>query len=104
MSKQNDRKKEPAAEEEFERMQFKDDEGNVYTFEILDVIEYEGKDYAVLLPEEGSELDNGMVHIFEVAEELDSDTDTYLGIDDQAVIDAVYAKFLEAHGDEFNLI
>ncbi len=88
----------------YEKMQFKDDEGNVYWFEILDVIEYEGKDYAVLLPEEGSELDNGMAHIFEVAEELDSDTDTYLGLDDQALIDAVYARFLELHGDEFNLV
>ena len=96
--------KKPAAEEPaYERMQFQDENGNVYTFEILDVIDYEGKDYAVLLPEEGSELDNGMVHIFEVAEELDSDTDTYLGIDDQAIIDAVYAKFLELHKDEFNL-
>ena len=96
----------PAAPEEtaYERMQFQDDEGNVYVFDILDVIEYEGKDYAVLLPEEGSELDNGMAHIFEVAEELDSDTDTYLGLDDQALIDAVYARFLELHADEFNLI
>lgn len=96
--------KKPAAEEpDYEQMQFQDEEGNVYTFDILDVIEYEGKDYAVLLPEEGSELDNGMAHIFEVAEELDSDTDTYLGLDDQALIDAVYAKFLELHKDEFNL-
>ena len=96
--------KKPAAEEPaYEQMQFQDEEGNVYTFDILDVIDYEGKDYAVLLPEEGSELDNGMAHIFEVVEELDSDTDTYLGIDDQALIDAVYAKFLELHRDEFNL-
>lgn len=97
-------KKPSAAEEpEYERMQFQDEAGNVYTFDILDVIEYEGRDYAVLLPEEGSELDNGMAHIFEVVEELDSETDTYLGIDDQALIDAVYAKFLELHKDEFNL-
>ncbi len=98
------RDKRNEAEPETALMRFQDEEGNDYVFEILDVIEHEGKEYAVLLPEEGSELDNGMVHIFEVAEELDSDTDTYLGIDDQAVIDAVYAKFLEAHGDEFNLI
>ena len=97
-------KKTPAAEEpDYEQMQFQDEEGNVYTFDILDVIEYEGKDYAVLLPEEGSELDNGMAHIFEVVEELDSETDTYLGLDDQTLIDAVYAKFLELHKDEFNL-
>ena len=100
----NHKKTSAPAEEAYERMQFRDDDGNVYVFDILDVIEYEGKDYAVLLPEEGSELDNGMVHIFEVAEELDSDTDTYLGLDDQDLIDAVYARFLELHADEFNLI
>ena len=103
MSKQNKRQNDPSAEQEFERMQFRDDEGNVYMFNILDVIEYEGEDYAVLLPEEGSELDNGMAHIFEVVEELDSDTDTYLGLEDQDLIDAVFARFLELHGDEFNL-
>ena len=96
-------KKPPAGEPAYERMQFRDENGDVYVFEILDVIDYNGKDYAVLLPEEGSELDNGMAHIFEVAEELDSDTDTYLGIEDQAVIDAVYARFLERHADEFEL-
>ncbi|MBQ7689291.1 MAG: DUF1292 domain-containing protein [Clostridia bacterium] len=84
-------------------MKFQDEDGNVYLFELLDTVEFEGGEYAVMLPEEGSELDNGMVHIFEVAEELDSDTDTYLGIDDQRVIDEVYRLFLEAHGDEFNL-
>ena len=44
-----------------------------------------------------------MAHIFEVVEELDSETDTYLGLDDQTLIDAVYARFLELHKDEFNL-
>lgn len=83
-------------------MKFTDEEGNIVTFEILDCIEYEGRDYAVLLPEEGSEYENGMVYIFEVVEELDSDTDTYLGVEDDAVIEAVYNKFMELHKDDFN--
>lgn len=83
-------------------MKFTDEEGNVVIFEILDCIEYQGKEYAVLLPEEGSPEDNGMVYIFEIAEELDSDTDTYLGVEDQSVIDGVYELFMEAHKDEFN--
>lgn len=83
-------------------MKFTDENGNIVTFEILDCIEYQDKEYAVLLPEEGSPEDNGMVYIFEIAEELDSDTDTYLGVEDQAVIDAVYEKFVQAHKDEFN--
>lgn len=81
-------------------MEFEDEEGNVYAFELLDTVEYEGREYAVTLPEPGSPFDNGLVHIFEVAEELDSDTDTYLGIDDQAVIDAVYALFLDKIKEE----
>ena len=89
-------------EENENLMKFTDENGNIVTFEILDCIEYDGKEYAVLLPEEGSPEDNGMVYIFEIAEELDSDTDTYLGVEDQAVIDAVYAKFMEAHKDDFN--
>lgn len=92
-----------AEEPEYDNiMKFTDEAGNIVTFEILDCIEYEGKDYAVLLPEEGSEYDNGMVYIFEVAEELDSDTDTYLGVEDEAIIEAVYGKFMEAHKDDFN--
>lgn len=83
-------------------MKFTDEDGNIVTFEILDCIEHEGKEYAVLLPEEGSPEDNGMVYIFEIAEELDSDTDTYLGVEDQSIIDAVYEKFMKAHKDEFN--
>ena len=76
-------------------MEFEDENGDVYAFELLDTVEFEGREYAVTLPEPGGPFDNGLVHIFEVAEELDSDTDTYLGIDDQRVIDAVYALFLE---------
>lgn len=74
---------------------FTDEEGRANNFEILAVIEYEGTDYAVMLPEDGSPSYNGMVYIFAIAEELDSDTDTYIGVEDQSVIDAVYDLFME---------
>ncbi|MBR5410345.1 MAG: DUF1292 domain-containing protein [Clostridia bacterium] len=73
---------------------FTDEMGRENNFEILAVLEFEGRDYAVMLPEEGSPSENGMLYIFEVAEELDADTDTYLGVDDQRVIDGVYELFL----------
>ena len=73
---------------------FTDEQGRANNFEILAVIEYEGRDYAVMLPENDSPSYNGMVYIFEIAEELDSDTDTYLGVEDQSVIDAVYDLFI----------
>ena len=40
----------------------------------------------------------------EIVEELDSDTDTYVGIGDQQLIDEVYAVFTEKHKDDFNFI
>ncbi len=74
---------------------FTDENGVENHFEILAVIEYKGADYAVMLPENDSPSYNGMVYVFEVVEELDSDTDTYMGVEDQSVIDAVYELFLE---------
>ena len=74
---------------------FTDEQGRANNFEILAVIEYEGTDYAVMLPENDSPAYNGLLYIFEIAEELDSDTDTYIGVEDQRIIDAVYEMFMD---------
>ncbi len=90
-------------EEENEIFEFVDEDGNVEKFEVLDFIEFEGNDYAVLLPVTDNE-EELMVHILEVVEELDSDYDTYVGIDDQELVDKVYALFMEKHKDDFNFV
>ncbi len=90
-------------EEEIQIFEFVDDEGNVEKFEILDFVEFEGTDYAVLLPVTDNE-EELMVHILEVVEELDSEYDTYVGIDDQDLVDKVYAVFMEKHKDDFNFV
>ena len=92
------------ATEEGEILEFVDEDGNVEKFEFLDVVEYKGTDYAVLLPvtENGDEAVD--VFILEIVEELDSDTDTYVGIGDQQLIDEVYAVFTEKHKDDYNFI
>lgn len=97
MSKNN---KNAPEKEEVEFFEFVDEEGNVEKFEILGFIEFEGSDYVALLPEN----DDSQVHILEVVEELDSEYDTYLGIDDQALVDKVYAKFMEENKDRFNFV
>lgn len=97
MSKNNNNAPE---KEEVEFFEFIDEEGNVEKFEILGFVEFEGNDYVALLPEN----DDTQVHILEVVEELDSDYDTYLGIDDQALVDKVYAKFMEENKDRFNFV
>ncbi len=86
--------------EEVEFFEFVDEDGNVEKFEILGFVEFEGNDYVALLPEN----DDTQVHILEVVEELDSEYDTYLGIDDQALVDKIYAKFMEENKDRFNFV
>ena len=86
--------------EEVEFFEFVDEEGNVEKFEILGYIEFEGNDYVALLPEN----DDTQVHILEVVEELDSDYDTYVGIDDQELVDKIYAKFMEENKERFNFV
>ena len=64
-------------------------------FEYLDVIEYEGTEYLILLPahEESSE-----VVILEI-EPVDEETENYLSVDDEAVLSAVYEIFKEKFKD-----
>ncbi|MBR5423181.1 MAG: DUF1292 domain-containing protein [Clostridia bacterium] len=80
---------------------FTDENGSVNNFEILAVIEYRGADYAVMLPENDSPAYNGLLYVFEVVEELDSDTDTYIGVEDEEVIKAVYDLFMDEVEKEF---
>ena len=89
---------------EGEILEFEDENGNIEKYEFLDMIPYNGADYAVLLPVTANEDEAVNVYIFEVVEELDSDTDTYLGLDDQQLIDEVYAVFMEKHKDDFNFV
>ena len=93
-------KREQLPDEEREIFEFADEDGNVERFEFLDCIEYKGTDYAVLLPEDTDKDDN--VYIFEIVEEIDSDSDTYIGIADQKLVDEVYAVFMEKHKNDFD--
>lgn len=73
-----------------------DAEGNELLFEILDVISLDGQDYAVLLPADG-EGECGEVTVLRV--ESGTDGEELAGIDDPAVLDAVFALFLQRNPD-----
>jgi len=75
------------------------DENGVETqFEYMDCIEYEGKEYLVLLPMD--EEDDEIV-ILEV-EPVDEENENYLAVDDEDVLMAVYAIFKEKFKDVLN--
>lgn len=82
-------------EEESSLLTLTDENGNEAEFEYLDVIEYEGTEYLILLPadEESSE-----VVILEI-EPVDEENENYLAVDDMDVLNAVYGIFKEKFKD-----
>ena len=84
-------------EEEIELLSLTDEEGNETQFEYLDCIEYEGKEYLILLP---AGDDSAEIVILEV-EPVDEETENYLSVSDQDVLDAVFGIFKERYKDVF---
>ena len=84
-------------EEEIQILTLTDENGTETQFEYLDCIEYEGKEYLVLLP---AEDDSAEIVILEI-EPVDEENENYLAVEDQAVLDAVYGIFKERFKDVF---
>ena len=69
-----------------------DQYGESVRFEILDIIEYEKEEYAVLYPADGG--DEEPVHILRItSENLDQSETEFEGIDDEALVDTIYQLF-----------
>lgn len=82
-------------EEEVSILTLTDENGQDVNFEYLDCIEYEGVEYLVLMPED--EEDDEVV-ILEV-EPVDEEIENYLSVDDEEVLNAVFAIFKEKFKD-----
>ena len=80
-----------------------DENGNEVEFEFLDLIEYDSEEYVVLLPvlEDGEE-DDGEVVILKVEETESEDEESYVSVDDEEVLTAVFEIFKDKFKDEFN--
>ena len=82
-------------EEESSLITLTDENGEETTFEYLDCIEYEGKEYLVLIPaEEGA----SEIVILEV-EPVDEENENYLAVEDENTLNAVYEIFKERYQD-----
>ena len=84
-------------EEEVSILTLTDENGVDTTFEYLDCIEYEGVEYLVLMPEDD---ESGELVILEV-EPVDEDMENYLAVEDEAVLNAVFAIFKDKYKDVF---
>ena len=80
-------------EEEVSILTLTDENGQDVDFEYLDCIDYQGKEYLVLMP-----VDEDEIVIMEV-EPVDEENENYLAVEDETVLDAVYAIFKEKFKD-----
>ena len=82
-------------EEEVSILTLTDENGNDIDFEYLDSIDYQGKEYLVLMPVED---DSNEIVILEV-EPVDEENENYLAVEDEATLNAVYGIFKEKFQD-----
>ena len=82
-------------EEETSILTLTDENGVDTDFEYLDCIPYQGKEYLVLLPADEAATD---VVVLEV-EPVDEETENYLSVQDEDLLNAVYDIFKEKYKD-----
>ena len=82
-------------EEEVSILTLTDENGQDVDFEYLDCIEYEGKEYLVLIP---AEEEDGHIVILEI-EPNDEETENYLSVEDETILNTVYEMFKEKYSD-----
>ena len=80
-------------EEETSTLILTDENGVDTEFEYLDCIEYEGKEYLVLLPTDSDEI-----VILEV-EPVDEENENYIAVESEDTLDAVYEIFKARYQD-----
>ena len=82
-------------EEESSIIMLTDENGNDVEFEYLDCIEYEDKEYLVLIP---NEEDAEEIVILQI-EPVDEETENYISVENEATLNAVYEIFKDRFKD-----
>ena len=82
-------------EEESSILTLTDEKGVDTDFEYLDCIEFDGKEYLVLMPADSVETE---IVILEI-EPVDEENENYLAVEDEQILNAVYAIFKEKYKD-----
>ena len=80
-------------EEESNILMLTDENGQDVDFEYLDCLDYEGKEYLVLMPEDSNEI-----VILEV-QPVDEENENYVAVESEDTLDAVYQIFKERYKD-----
>lgn len=81
-----------------------DENGEEIEFEFLDLIEYEGEEYVVLLPNDEGEEEPGEVVILKLEDTDSEDEESYVSVEDEEVLKNVFEIFKNKFKDEFNFM
>lgn len=77
-----------------------DEEGNEVSFEFLDLIQYRGKEYVVLLPN----TDEAEEVVILQLEYADDETESYLSVENEYTLEAVFEMFKQRAKDDFDFV
>ena len=83
-----------------------DEDGYEVEFDFLDLIEYDGEEYVILLPVEDEEEaeEPGEVVILKLEDTENEDEESYVSVEDEDILNAVFEKFKEKFKDDFNFV
>ena len=92
----------PNPDDEIETIILNDENGEEVEFEFMDLISYKGDEYVVLLPVEDCE-EAGQVVILRL-EESGEEAESYVSVDDDDILMAVFDIFKDKFKDYFNFV
>lgn len=91
-------------EEELDTLTLCDEEGNEIEFELMDVIEYDGNEYAVLLPLEDENNDGIDEVVILLVESETEEEQFFAAVEDREIELAVFEIFKEKNKDILNFV
>ena len=74
-----------------------DENGEDHEFEFLDLVEYKGKEYVVLI-----ENDESSEEVVILEYEEDDEEESYISVENEEILTAVFDIFKEKFADEFD--
>ena len=89
-----------AMENEGTLITLEDEEGNEIEFEFLDVVEYEGEEYVVLI-ENDEDADEVVILKINV---IDDDTEEYASIEDEELLEKLFEIFKSKYEGDIDFV
>ena len=80
-----------------------DENGNEVEFEFLDLVEYNGEEFVILLPTQEASAQDEVV-ILKIEGTPDAEEESYVSVDNEETLSKVFEIFKEKFKDEFNFV